>query len=371
MLNSTEDLSLVKLGPAAASLLDPAVLSEVSARAVQQLLREGESKNTAASYRAALRYWSAWFALRYGRPIQLPVPEAVVLQFVVDHAQRSEGEALRHDLPEAIDRALVASGFKGRAGPLALNTLTHRIYVLSKAHQLRSLPNPCQQPAVRELLARTRRAYAKRGPIVRKKDALTRVPLEALLATCDDSLQGLRDRALLLFAWGTGGRRRSEVTGADMRFLKTHEAGEFSYELAQSKANQAGADRAENHKPVLGAAADALRRWLDASDIRAGPIFRQVRRGGHLGGPLSPAAVRTIVRRRCAQAGLQGDFSAHSLRSGFVTEACRMDVALAETMTLTGHRSVQTLVGYTRTEGARRAASRVLGDAPQPAGPAP
>lgn len=42
-------------------------------------------------------------------------------------------------------------------------------------------------------------------------------------------------------------------------------------------------------------------------------------------------------------AGLSGDFSAHSLRSGFVTEAVRQDVPLAEAMT--GHRTVQSLMG--------------------------
>jgi integrase len=67
---------------------------------------------------------------------------------------------------------------------------------------------------VRELLAQTRRAYAKRGARPRKQRALTKDPLQAVLATCDDTLRGKRDRALLLFAWATGGRRRSEVASA-------------------------------------------------------------------------------------------------------------------------------------------------------------
>jgi hypothetical protein len=32
-----------------------------------------------------------------------------------------------------------------------------------------------------------------------------------MVATCTDGLLGLRDRALLLFAFSSGGRRRSEV----------------------------------------------------------------------------------------------------------------------------------------------------------------
>jgi site-specific recombinase XerD len=61
---------------------------------------------------------------------------------------------------------------------------------------------------------------------------------------------------------------------------------------------------------------------------------------------LEPQAVRAIVKRRAALAGLKGDYSAQSLRSGFMTEAGRQNVPLGEAMALTGHRSVQTAVRY-------------------------
>jgi site-specific recombinase XerD len=56
--------------------------------------------------------------------------------------------------------------------------------------------------------------------------------------------------------------------------------------------------------------------------------------------------VRAIVKQRAAMAGLKGDYSAHSLRSGFMTEAGRQSVPLGEALALTGHRSVQTAVRY-------------------------
>lgn len=260
--------------------------------------------------------------------------------------------ARRHgsELPAEIDQALVQAGYKGKLGALAHNTLVHRIAVLSKAHQMRELKNPCHNPKVRELLSRTRKAYAKRGALPRKKDALTKDPLQAILATCDDSLRGKRDRALLLFAWASGGRRRSEVAGADIQFLKRVGPIDFLYTLAHSKTNQSGIDQPENGKPVLGAAGTALDDWLRTSRIIAGAIFRRIRKGGHLGEALSPAAVGAIVKQHCALAGIAGDFSAHSLRSGFVTEAGRQNVPLAETMAMTGHHSVATVLGYFRAE---------------------
>ena len=54
-------MNLSLLAPATA--LQPSTLNDVTRSAMQDLLREGESQNTLASYRAALRYWAAWYGL--------------------------------------------------------------------------------------------------------------------------------------------------------------------------------------------------------------------------------------------------------------------------------------------------------------------
>jgi integrase len=40
------------------------------------------------------------------------------------------------------------------------------------------------------------------------------------------------------------------------------------------------------------------------------------------------------------------ELSAHSLRSGFVTEAARFGISLGQTTAMTGHKSVQTVMSY-------------------------
>lgn len=330
-------------------------LSAATLQALQELLRQGEAENTLRSYASAMRYWAGWMQLRLGQTIALPLSVEVVLQFIADHALRQTSSGLRTELPADVDAALVRTGCKGKLGAPAHATLVHRLAVLSKAHQSRNLPNPCQDLRVREVLSRARKAYVRQGGRVQKKAALTKDLLQQLLATCDDSLVGLRDRALLLFAWSSGGRRRSEVAQADMRFLRRLGPGRFVYELLHSKTNQSGRSTPDNHKPVLGPAGAALEAWLTASAITEGPIFRRIRKGGLLdasGAPLSAEAVRLIVQERCRLAGLEGDFSAHSLRSGFVTEAGRRNISLAQTMALTGHQSVPTVLGYFRAEAA-------------------
>lgn len=429
--------SLASLAAGRASLT-PGRLAATTEAAARSLLRQGEATNTRLSYSSAMRYWCAWYAARYGQALVLPVPVPVVVQFIVDHAARrpdgeqaltqvqedgelsyqstdTEGAAegakptpapkaskagtrrpgtaeLVTELPADVDSALVAGGYKGKLGPPALNTLVHRIAVLSKAHQMANagrtgeggfaeafvspasghrrsdegdeaesrtgegstgerMSNPCADPLVRELLARTRRAYAQRGVRPQKQRALTREPMHQILATCDDSIKGIRDRALLLFAWTTGGRRRSEVASARLEWLQRVDTSSFTYTMAHSKTNQRGEQRPEDVKPLVGSAAKAMQAWLEVlakEGLKKGEIFRRIRRGGHVGEPLAAAAVREIVRERCALAGVEGHFSAHSLRAGFVTEAGNQALPLAETMAATGHRSVASVVGYFR-----------------------
>lgn len=347
--------------------LRPEVLAAEAQAAVRELLAEGNAANTTRSYAGALRYWAAWFQARYGRSLTLPLPEPVVMQFLVDHlVRRTSAGALAWELPPALDAALVAAGLKQRLGPFKHSTVVHRLAVLSKAHQLKKVTNPCQEATVRHLLARGRRAAVKRGERPRKKTAITRAELDALVATCDDSLEGLRDRALLYFGFASGGRRRSEIAAADLADLRPLPEGGFIYRLEHSKTQQDGPSAtATPDKPILGCAAEALAAWLSASTITEGPIFRRLWQNARIGPGLSPAAVAAIIQRRAALAGLEGDFGGHSLRSGFITEGGRQGIALPALMAMTEHRSVASVVGYFQAGGVTaNPAARLLDSEP-------
>jgi len=195
--------TLPALAASAVNLVLPEQLAQQAADAVRELLAEAAAANTTRSYAAALRYWAGWHQARYGIELALPASEAVVIQFLVDHIQRKNKTGLVIELPPAIDQALFAAGLKAKVGPLKLSTVVQRVAVLSTAHKLKRLANPCELPSVRTLLNRARRAAVKRGERPTKKTAITRPELEAMLATCDDSLEGLRDRALPCSASGS------------------------------------------------------------------------------------------------------------------------------------------------------------------------
>jgi integrase len=298
------------------------------------------------SYRSALTYWTAWLQGRYGHALgDTPLPVAVAVQFVLDHLARPQDDGTRHHLlPPALDSALVAARIKGCPGPLAYNTVSHRLAVIASWHRAHGWEPPTETAAVKTLLRQARKAQARQGVTVRKKTAAVAEPLQALLATCTDGLRGVRDRALLLLAWSGGGRRRSEVVGRQVTDVRCLDADTWVYALGSTKTDTTGVRR---EKPLKGAAAHALAAWLAAAPATTGPLFRRLHRGGTVGiTALTADHVARMVQRRALLAGLAGDWAAHSLRSGFVTEAGRQGVPLGEVMAMTEHRGVNTVMGY-------------------------
>lgn len=321
-------------------------LTESAHQAAQAFIASGTAANTVRSYRSALTYWSAWLRLRFGIALgDGPLRDTVVMQFVLDHLARPLPDGgWAHLLPLTVDTALLGAKVKTKAGALAFNTVSHRLAVLSKWHQINQWPSPTDSSEVKTLLREARKAQSRHGIQVRKKTAVVLEPLQALLATCTDGVRGLRDRALLLLAWSGGGRRRSEVVGIQIADVRQLDEATWLYALGTTKTDTGGIRR---EKPLRGPAAKALAAWLAVAPADQGPLFRRMYKGNKVGTTaLSADQVARIVQRRAALAGLTGDWAAHSLRSGFVTEAGRQGVPLGEVMAMTEHRSVGTVMGY-------------------------
>lgn len=99
---------------------------------------------------------------------------------------------------------------------------------------------------------------------------------------------------------------------------------------------------------VIGRIAQALLDGLAAAKIEMGAVFRRIDRWGRMGmTALDPQNVNPVLKKRCRLAGLDPAlFSAHGLRSGFMTEAGRRGVPLPEAIRLSQHRSVQQAARY-------------------------
>ena len=312
-------------------------LSEADEAALTDLYRRGTPANTLRAWERDLAYISAWKAASFGTALAWPEEERVALRFVLDHAL---------DLTEKSGRAqdvaleLIERGLRLSLACPAPATLDRRIASWRAFHRMRNLTSPFQAPQVAAARQKSRRANA--GPPAPKSPRpITRDVLERLLATCDDTLRGLRDRAILMLGFGSGGRRRSEITALyreDIGIEDFAAKGLIWLRLLQTKTTR----KSEAPRlPLKGRAARAVIGWIEAAEITSGPLFRPISTADRVvARRLSPDAVRVILRHRLRLAGLPQDYATpHGLRAGFLTQAALDGAPLAAAMQLSLHRS--------------------------------
>jgi integrase len=261
-------------------------------------------------------------------------------------------------MPAEVEDSLRARDLLRVEGPHAPATVRRRLASWSTLHHWKGASGPFKSPALRSALRLSVRATAR--PRMRKSQrAVTRDVLEALLATCGSArLADTRDAALLLVAFASGGRRRSEVASLRVEQLVEEQPVLedpsqpnspvlpcLSIRLGRTKTAEADADA---RVLLVGRPVEALREWLLRADIEKGAIFRAIDQWGGIDDrALTPQAVNAILKRRVAAAGLDPKlYSAHGLRSGYLTEAARAGVSLPEAMQQSQHRSVQQAASY-------------------------
>lgn len=336
------------------------ILTDDDVETLRHLAREGMGENTLRALASDLAYLEAWALAATGSPLPWPAPEAMALKFVAHHlwdpVRRAEDPS--HGMPVEIREALEAADLLRANGPHAPNTVRRRLAHWATLHRWKGFEPQLGTPAIRSALRLAVRANPR--PRQRKsKRAVTSDILQRLLATCrTDRATDVRDRALLLLAFASGGRRRSEVARLQIGQI-VHEPPVpqdpqdpaspllpcLSITLGRTKTGVADDDA---RVLLVGTPVEALLDWLEHARLEKGPVFRAIDRWEGIDGrALSPQSVNLIIKRRCGLAGLDPRaFSAHGLRSGYLTEAARQGIALPEAMQQSQHRSVQQAARY-------------------------
>ena len=295
-----------------------------------KVIEEQTSEITKYGYTRDMIYIKAWFtAMNFTGHIT----KTEILSFIMQHIE---------GLDPYIDHLMVEQGYKKKLGPHKLATIKRRLIALSLTLDKYQVHNPIHDEDIKMLLIKLTKKHGVSKPAGK---AITKNILDDMLATCNlDKLIDLRDYALLLFAWGTGGRRRSEIVNALLQNLVPDIHGGFTYTLPTSKNDKTGKGHVV---PLKGKVASAMHMWLEKSGINEGNIFRSVPKGGKIGGKLLGDSIHRIVTKRLKMAGYESyQFCAHSLRSGFVTEAGRRNKPLGDVMAMTTHRNVSTVMKY-------------------------
>ncbi|MDL2406166.1 site-specific integrase [Rhizobium calliandrae] len=332
------------------------LLTDQDVETLRHLVNAGMGENTLRALTSDLAYLEAWSLAAVGSPLPWPAPEALLLKFVAHHLwdpARRESDS-EHGMPAEVDRELRDGGFLRSIGPHAPDTVRRRLANWSTLTKWRGLDGAFASPALRSAIRLSVRAVPR--PRRRKSaKAVTGDVLAKLLATCgSDSLRDLRDRAILMVAFASGGRRRSEVAGLRKDQLTVEppvkaEDGSalpsLSIHLGRTKTSGANQDEVVY---LTGRPVEALNAWLAAAKIDGGSVFRAIDRWGNVSKrALDPKAVNDIVKQRAELAGLDpGEFSAHGLRSGYLTEAANRGVPLQEAMQQSLHKSVTQAASY-------------------------
>ncbi|NHT76884.1 site-specific integrase [Rhizobiaceae bacterium CRRU44] len=327
---------------------------------LKHLASEGMGDNTMRALASDLAYLEAWCVLATGTPLPWPAPESLLLKFVAHHlwdpAERETN--VEHGMPEDVAIALRFKGLLRSTGPHAPATVRRRLTSWSILTRWRGLTGSFSAPSLKSALRLAVRASNR--PRQRKsKKAVTADILAKLLAACaGDRLVDLRDRALLLMAFASGGRRRSEVAGLRVEDLfeeepvRTNPTDEHSpllpcLTIRLGRTKTTSADDNE-HVVLIGRPVTALRHWLEEAKIEAGPVFRRIDQWGNLDRrAMTPQSVNLILKTRIKQAGLDpAQFSAHGIRAGYLTEAANRGIPLPEAMQQSLHKSVTQASGY-------------------------
>jgi integrase len=336
------------------------ILTDDDVATLKHLAREGTGENTLRALASDLAYLEAWCLAATGEPLPWPAPEALALKFVAHHlwdpAEREVDAS--HGMPAGVTEALTDAGLLRSDGPHAPATVKRRLAHWSTLHRWKGILGPFAAPSLQAAVRLAVRASAR--PRRRKsKRAVTHDILQQLLATCrSDRLVDARDAALLLTAFASGGRRRSEIARLRLEQLSdepsvpidpTDPASPRLPCIAISLGRTKTAAANEDARVLLvGRPVEMLREWIERADIQRGAIFRAIDQWEGIGDTaLTPQAVNLILKNRCTLAGLDpAEFSAHGLRSGYLTEAARAGVALPEAMQQSQHRSVQQASSY-------------------------
>lgn len=330
-------------------MFDLQAVGELAEKA-RKYSQESLSENTRATY---AKGWKAWVDFCDEHNLQ-PTPIS----------------------PETVSLFLTSMASRG----LNVRTVNTWFASVCFAYGLENPPNPhegrgrgnlLEFPIVKTTIAGIRRAH---GTTPRQAAPLS---VDQLRGICDtlprrpsDQLRALRDKALLLVGYASASRR-SEIVGLQVGDVRVVDDGLW-LTIRRSKTDQEGKGilkaipygKDPEYCPVR-----ALLAWMEVlSPVTRPewPLFCRISSTGtnlHPAERLCAAGVNTKIKRAAERAGINPQHvSAHSLRSGLLTEAAKAGVPLHKLMAQSGHKTPTVLLSYIRDAEAFRdnAAGKIL-----------
>ena len=198
-------------------------------------------------------------------------------------------------------------------------TIRQVVASIASIHTLNNYANPTTHSEVKIAV---KRMHRKVGRFCQQAYGITKDLLDEMLEVTDDSLRGLRDRALLLVAYDTMCRRselvRLMVDDVDVQVTdRRNNIESMVIFIEQSKTDQEANGR---WLRVSKETSVALKDWIRHSRIKDGPLFRGVDRSNTITADLTSGQICKIYKRLAREAEFGEEFvkhvSGHSMRVG-------------------------------------------------------
>jgi site-specific recombinase XerD len=209
---------------------------------------------------------------------------------------------------------ILASYIKELSKHLKSSSIKIAVASIAALHNLNSLNDPAKTPDVK---IEMRRMYRTLGRYAKQAYGINKNLLYKMLAATDDSLRGIRDKAILLVAYDTL-CRRSELVSLEFEdvLINEKDAG-VKLKLRKSKTDPHGIGR---NLYLSNEAQDALKKWIVKSKISSGKIFRAITVTGKIRDSLNSSHIGRIYKKiaqlSMIEHSIVKNISSHSLRVG-------------------------------------------------------
>lgn len=237
----------------------------------------------------------------------------------------------------------LVSYIDGEGARLRPSSLKRRLCGVGRIHRLYRHSDPTRDDDVQLSLRRARR---KRPGRPRQALGVTAEFRDQLILVCTDDLAGLRDEALLRVGFDTL-CRRSELVGLRAEDLTVNVRGNFSILVRRAKNDQTGQGRTA---PLSTETTICLRRWLDTTLIKSGPLLRPVYGRRVVSRYLEPVIVSRTLKKLTKRAQMSEEISdsvsGHSLRVGAAQQLTINGNGILQVMRAGGWRSVAVVARY-------------------------
>ncbi len=231
-----------------------------------------------------------------------------------------------------------------------ISTLRRRLVSIGVIHKLKGHYLDTKHPIIIENLMGIKR---KIGSFQQGKKPILINDLKSIINVIDNEktkeIKKIRDKTLILIGFG-GGFRRGELVSINYNDIEMVQEG-VKIVIRRSKTDQFGEGMVKglpyftnrNYCPVL-----HLKKWLELSNIKTGPIFRRFSKSYKLNeNRLTDQSVALLLKNYLNVAGIENkNYSGHSLRSGFATVSAESGADERSIMAMTGHKTTQMVRRY-------------------------